>query len=683
MRTPLSLLLHWLVQSRAWAVAALLAGVGFGAEGTGDAAPVLLRPYVVEEQGFGPGVVYGCEPVERSAGGSLAPVTQCSLADLLGGSAGLVVQPGFGDIDPPRVSARGSGLQSAPVNRGLLVRMNGLPLNAADGTFNTALIESAFFEGVQAKPASGDPASAALALGGALDFLGDAPRRLAAAGGSDGLGKFVAQGGASPFPLLDNHLAYRTAGAFAVMQTEGWRPQSAQQRTAAFAQSAWVLAPDLTLRASLYGSEVSYEVPGPLTLGQAEASPDSLSAMAAADRPRRETQFGRFVVTGGWSRSEHGLSVAASVQQTDDWFRQLRSNGIAATRGTDCAAQVSGRMRIFSMGVLWLGSWRDQRRYTNLAGVRGPRFADLQQEAHSVAGWADSRWRLGDGFELITGFSWLYADRAVDGSVAADSDYSAIIPRLGVEWRPTSQWRLFARAQRGTEAPTFDDLLTVRGASSALALAWTPLRRQRADTVEVGLRYAESSPVSFEVTAYAADWRDELLRLADGSGAARGTVNAGATRHRGIESALRWVGSKGRHRLACRIAHNWNVARFAGDPVYGQNRLAGLPEHAGAAELEWSHDHGPFAALGANWVWGRTYADHANRLSYPGYALASLRLGWREQGWSVALEVGNVLDRGYIGATAGVVDLARDPAGAAVFLPGRPRSFVVSVERRW
>ena len=335
------------------------------------------------------------------------------------------------------------------------------------------------------------------------------------------------------------------------------------------------------------------------------------------------------------------------------------------------------------MGVLWLGSWRDQERYTNLAGIRGPRFAALQQQAQSVTGWADSRWRLGDGFEFITGFSWLYADRAVDGSVAANADYSAILPRLGLEWLAAHNWKFFARAQRGTEPPTFDDLLTVRGAPSAPVLSWMPLCRQRADTVEVGARFNEGGPVSFGVTAYAADWRDELLRLADASGAARGTVNAGPTRHRGIESSLRWEGAKGLHHLAFWIAHNWSDARFAGDPVYGQNRVAGLPEHAGAAELEWSHDRGPFAALGANWVWGRTYADHANRLSYPGSTLASLRLGWRNQWWSAALEVGNVFDRGSIGSTAGVVDLARDPAGTAVFLPGRPRSFTVSVERRW
>jgi iron complex outermembrane receptor protein len=610
-------------------------------------------------------------------------VTQCTLADALAGVAGLVVQPGFGDIDPPRISARGSGLQSAPMNRGLLVRLGELPLNAADGTFNTALIESAFFEGVQFRGAADDSAAAALAPGGSLDFLGYAPARLAAAVGSDGLRKFVAQGAAQEFQLPDYRRAYQAAGAGATMQSDGWRPQSAQQRTAAITQTAWAKSEELVLRASLYGADLSYDVPGPLTLAQAETDPDSVSAMAAADRPRRETRFGRFAFAGDWRGSGRDLNGAFSVQRTDDRFRQLRGNGIADTSGTDCALQLSGRTRFFSVGALWLGTWREQQRFTNLAGATGSRFADLRQQAHSVTGWADGSWRVASGLDLDVGVSWLLARRAVAGTTTADSDYAAIVPHLALKWRPRWNWELFARAERGAEPPTFDDLLATRGPPTALSLVWTPLRRQRADTVEVGVRYAAWNRCSFGVTAYVADWHDELLRLADADGAARGTVNAGPTRHRGIESSLRWALWRGRSRLDFRLAHNWSEARFADDPIYGHNRLAGLPEHVGAAELEWSHERGPFAALGASWVWGRTFADHANLLSFPGHTLANARLGWRNRRWSAALEVGNVFDRGYIASTAGVLDRARDPAGTAVFLPGRPRTFTVSFERRW
>ena len=683
-RPPLPLLLEPPIGLWAFALAALLAGPGLCAEEPVDPAPVILKPYVVEAEQIDPGIVYAWEPVDRSAVRSLVPVAQWSLADSLAGTAGLVVQPGFGDIDPPRISARGSGLQSAPVNRGLLVRLGELPLNAGDGSFNTALIEPAFFEGARLRSASQDPAAAALALGGSLDFLGYAPMRLAAAVGSAGLGKVVAQGDAAPFRLPDARLAYGTAGAFSAMQTDGWRPQSEQQRTAAIAQAAWAKGEELALRASFYGTDLSYDVPGPLTLEQAESNPDSISRMAAADRPRREARFGRLAVTGDWCRSERALSSAFSVQHTHDWFRQLRSNGIADTRGTDCALLASGSTRWIKAGALWLGTWREQQRFTNLAGVAGPRFADLQQQAHSVTGWADASWWLGDGFEFTTGFSWLYARRATAGTVTGNSDYSAASPRVGLEWRlPSSNWKFFARAQRGTEPPTFDDLLPVRGPPAALSVAWTPLRCQRADTIEVGARYAAGSRCTFGVTAYGAAWRDELLRLADASGATRGTVNAGPTQHRGIESSLQCRLLEGWTNVSFRLAHTWSEARFAGDPVYGDNRLAGLPQHVGTAELEWVHERGPFAALGASWVGGRTYADHANRLSYPGYALANLRLGWRREGWGVALEVGNVFDRGYIGSTAGVLDVARDPATTAVFLPGRPRTFTVSVERRW
>ncbi len=371
MRTPLQSLCCPL--ARRWVLigAAVLAGQRLWAHEPADPAPVILKPYVVEAEQIDPGILYASEPVDRSAAQSHAPVAQWSLAEALAGTAGLVVQPGFGDIDPPRLSARGSGLQSAPVNRGLLVRLGELPLNAGDGSFNTALIEPAFFEGARLRPASQDPAAAALALGGSLDFLGYAPMRLTAAAGSDGLRKVVAQGGVAPFRLPDARLAYGTAGAFSAMQTDGWRPQSEQQRTAAFAQAAWAKGEELALRTSFYGTDLSYDVPGPLTLDQAKSNPDSISRMAATDRPRRETRFGRLAVTGDWYRSDRALSSALSVQHTHDWFRQLRSNGIADTSGTDCALRASGSTRWLKAGALWLGTWREQQRYTNLAGVAG------------------------------------------------------------------------------------------------------------------------------------------------------------------------------------------------------------------------------------------------------------------------------------------------------------------------
>jgi iron complex outermembrane receptor protein len=48
---------------------------------------------------------------------------------------GVVVQDFFGANDQPRLQIRGSGLQQNPVERGILMLQDGLPLNRADGSY--------------------------------------------------------------------------------------------------------------------------------------------------------------------------------------------------------------------------------------------------------------------------------------------------------------------------------------------------------------------------------------------------------------------------------------------------------------------------------------------------------------------------------------------------------------------
>ena len=64
-----------------------------------------------------------------------------SLQDALGSEPGIVTQEFFGGLDQPRLNIRGSGIQSNPVNRGVLLMQDGLPLNEADGSFVISTLE--------------------------------------------------------------------------------------------------------------------------------------------------------------------------------------------------------------------------------------------------------------------------------------------------------------------------------------------------------------------------------------------------------------------------------------------------------------------------------------------------------------------------------------------------------------
>jgi iron complex outermembrane receptor protein len=566
--------------------------------------------------------------------------------------------------------------------------LDGHPLNAADGSFNGALAAP---ELASALAVSAGPAPRTLALGGALALVSPdaaSTARMAAAGGAFGSWR-----AAVSLPIEGTEVA-GWAGA-ALVRSDGWRRQSGQQRFSAgwrVRSRAGEGRPVIGL--GLYAASPRYDVPGPLTLAAAEAGPESISTAAAVDRPRRRTDFVHMACDAAWSWEDGAdLNLALGAQRTDDLFHQLRANGVTRARGSDFSAAVSAGRSFgahhLEAGVFGLRGGRDQERFANVAGEAGAAFAALDWRARTVSAWVEDEWRLGRRLTVTGGLSWFDAARSAAGSPAAVNGSArshGVAPAFGARWRPfakAADFTLFADARRAFEAPSMDDLLAVRGAAPALSAAWVPLRAQRSDTAEFGVRGAVGG-LRFEVAGYEARWRGELLRMADANGAARGTVNAEAARHRGVESAVRWRVAGGNRPFDIMLAHTWSEARFDDDRVYGENRIAGLPPHVGCLEIASVPEAGGFASARASWIGGRTWVDHANRLAYGGHVLVGVRAGWRSRsGWTVFGAIDNVFDRRTIASSSGVIDIARNPAATALFLPGAPRSWQAGLEWAW
>src|SRR5690606_25868279 len=92
------------------------------------------------------------------------------LRDVLDYQPGIVVQEFFGGLDQPRLNIRGSGIQSNPVNRGVLLMQDGLPLNEADGSFVISLLELRNTGLVSVRRGANAINPGATTLGGELDF---------------------------------------------------------------------------------------------------------------------------------------------------------------------------------------------------------------------------------------------------------------------------------------------------------------------------------------------------------------------------------------------------------------------------------------------------------------------------------------------------------------------------------
>ena len=200
---------------------------------------------------------------------------------------------------------------------------------------------------------------------------------------------------------------------------------------------------------------------------------------------------------------------------------------------------------------------------------------------------------------------------------------------------------------------------------------------QRGTTAELGLRL-DRGVLSLDAALYRARVDDELLSLADGAGNPLGTVNADRTLHQGLELGLAWELAE-----QWRFSANylWNDFRFDDDTVYGDNRLAGVPQQQLRAMLRWSPNAHFHVTPGIEWVPGDYYVDHANTFSAPGHAIAGIRIGGSlGTQWSWFADARNLTDRKWIASTNVVADA--HGMDAANFLPGDGRSVYVGLEWR-
>ena len=136
--------------------------------------------------------------LDAAAGGTaivtsrdLPATTNLTLSRALAGVPGVVVQDFFGANDQPRVQIRGSGLQQNPVERGVLMLRNGLPLNRADGSYVVGFADPGAAGAVEVYRGYMANRLGATVLGGALNLISptghDAPgAELGAGGGSFG-----------------------------------------------------------------------------------------------------------------------------------------------------------------------------------------------------------------------------------------------------------------------------------------------------------------------------------------------------------------------------------------------------------------------------------------------------------------------------------------------------------------
>ncbi len=597
-----------------------------------------------------------------------------ALDDMLHDCPGVYAQRKWGgDV---RISIRGSGLGNASHTRGLLLALDGVPLNEADGYGDSQAIDPLLTRYIEVYRGGN-----ALRFGGAL--LGGAINMISPTGADAGYDlRLRLDGGA--FGLAREHVsaAHRFEGgdvfvAVTNQTADGFRPQSQQNIQFATFNIGRKLGETGELRLIVNGANISQEIPGALTWGQfaadrRQAAPSALLNNQARNQRslraslRADGQIGEAIrvetaIYATWKDLDHPIFQVLDQQ----------SRNYGAFGRLDWEGEIGGRLTDAYLGAWYRHGDLDGANYVNAHGARGALQALSRQNATAADLFGEARYFVAPRLALVGGLSAGIAKRHYQGfhvpgvtasfDVDAHASYDWVSPRLGLLWEDEAGAQVFANVTRSVEPPNF-------GALSPSGAGFAPVRAQTAWTWEAGLR-GRHGLFTYDLTAYRARLRGEMLQYTIDSLHPATTFNADTTVHQGLEAAVDWKPARG-----WRLRQSWTLSdfRFVGDAQYGDNRLPIMPRSFYRGELRYTAPSGWFVAPSVEWSATRQWIDYRNTRTSPSYAIVNLNLGWKvTDRASVFVDARNLLDKTYV---SNVQAATVWTASSAVYWPGDKRS---------
>jgi outer membrane receptor protein involved in Fe transport len=261
-------------------------------------------------------------------------------------------------------------------------------------------------------------------------------------------------------------------------------------------------------------------------------------------------------------------------------------------------------------------------------------------------------------------------------------DFRHLSPKFGTTYAFAPNLHGYLSYTRGFRAPSQSQLFRPSQSGSieqALENMRSSLNLQpiKAEQAEVGLRGLAWN-VSYDVVVYELRKKDDIVSQRDPVTTLTQSVNAGETRHRGIELGaglpivagfrLDVAASYARHTYEDWVTSN---ATFSGKDIESAPRQISnarltwqLAEDRPRVQIEW---------VNLGWYW----LDAANTQKYPGHDLINLRTHWPIAGtWALFANVNNLTDRRY-------ADSASLSNNQPVLSPGLPRAIYAGIEAHW
>jgi len=249
--------------------------------------------------------------------------------------------------------------------------------------------------------------------------------------------------------------------------------------------------------------------------------------------------------------------------------------------------------------------------------------------------------------------------------------YTHLSPKLGFTFQATERLNAFASYRHAFRVPSERQLF--RQGSSSNTIDLDPVK---VDSYEAGIRGQLSEQTSFELTAFSMQKKDDIVAFVFEDGT-RGSVNAGETSHRGIETGLSIAPVTGlslstAYTLAVHEYEKWetqlgedlsgNEMEVAPRTILNAEAAYSLPLLSGfSIALEWNR-------LGSYWT------DSKNSTKYDGHDVFNLRTSLKvTESVTILGRVGNLTDVLY------AERVTHNAFRGDEFAPGAPRTVNISI----
>lgn len=613
-----------------------------------------------------------------------------TLRDVLKDTPGVFVQERYGQ--ELRLSVRGSGISRGFHLRGIEVLQDGIPINLADGSGDFYQIDPLALRSVEVYKGGNALTFGATTLGGAINFVTPtahtafAPNILRIDGGSFGTIRENFQ-----FSRISGPVDFLINGT--ITNSDGYRDHETQRTQNFNANIGYQLAPGVETRFYLGVYLTDQKLPGTLTLFNALNTPTLANPTAISGNQSRKVETERianrtsFVLDVGkldidiWAIHKSLYHPIFQVVDQDGWTYGISPHWAGTF-------DIAGYRNDTILGLRASAGQNSALQFFNSAGQRNGQTLNALQSASNLEAYGENRfWFLPD-VALMTGAKAFSSNRTYSnkGGFAAnpnvqyaDTTYAGVNPKIGLLWQPLPDIQVFGDITRSRDVPDFSDLVQ----QNTLSTTFVPLQAQRAWTYEAGTR-GRIDRIAWDVTLYRSEIRDELINFSinPGLNIPAATFNAPKTLHQGVEAAVsvdvvRDLTGIGDTIVASQIWTH-NDFRFRNDPVFGNNQIAGIPRDVLRTVLIYTHPSGFYVSPSVDWVPQGAFADHANTVQVPGYALVNVQTGIDfKNGVSLFLDARNLTDARYISDISVVTNASATVGGAAAlaaFYPGNGRS---------